>query len=68
MVLSKHLMALLSFKPIVKGKIAEPAGDLPIDHEVPKPVFLFGKEISVQGSLYKWEENLTTNTLTNYDS
>lgn len=34
---------------------------------MPKPVFLFGKEINIEGSLHKWEENLTTNTLINYD-
>ena len=30
-------------------------------------MFLFGKEISVEGSLLKWEESLVTNNLTDYD-
>ena len=40
---------------------------MPIEREVPTPMFLFGKDISIQDSLDKWEQNLTTNTLTNYD-
>ena len=47
--------------------MGEPCENLPVEHEVPKPMFLFGKEISVEGSLLKWEESLTTNTLTDYD-
>ena len=30
-------------------------------------MFLFGKDISIQTSLDKWESSLTTNTLTDYD-
>lgn len=68
---SKHVVALLSFSgTLQKGKIAEAvaeAGEIPVEHEVPKPMFLFGKEISIEASLHKWEESLTTNTHTNYD-
>ena len=47
--------------------MGEPCENLPVEHEVPKPMFLFGKEISVEGSLLKWEESLVTNNLTDYD-
>ena len=30
-------------------------------------MFLFGKDVSIQTSLDKWEQSLTTNTLTDYD-
>ena len=68
MLLSKNMIGLLSFTCLQRGKIAEPFGEkLPIEHHVPKPMFLFGKEINIEKSLHKWEENLTTNTLTDYD-
>ena len=67
LLLSKHLAALLSFTSLQRGKMGKPCENLPVEHEVPKPMFLFGKEISVEGSLLKWEESLTTNTLTDYD-
>lgn len=62
------MIGLLSFTHLQRGKMAEPYNEpLPVEHIVPKPMFLFGKEINIEKSLHKWEENLTTNTLTNYD-
>lgn len=65
--LSKHMVGLLSFSALQKGKMAKATETIPVEHEVPKPMFIFGKEISIEASLHKWEESLTTNTLTNYD-
>ena len=68
MLISKHLVCLLSFTKLQRGKIcrALELEQIPVEHVVPKPMFLFGKEISVASSLAKWEESLTTNTHTNY--
>ena len=69
MLTSKHLVCLLSFTSHSRGKMCqsiEQQQQLPVEHTIPKPTFLFGKEISVTGSLSKWEESLTTNTQTNY--
>ena len=66
MLISKHLVCLLSFTSLQRGKMGQALEQWPVEHEVPKPMFLFGKEISITGSLAKWEESLTTNTHTNY--
>lgn len=68
MLLSKHLVGVLSFTPSHPVmKLAEARQDLPIEYEVPKPMFLFGKDISIQTSLDQWEASLATNTHTDYD-
>ena len=63
------MVAVLSFANTQRHKIAEglEQDGLPVEQVVPKPMFLFGKEISIEGSLSKWEQSLTTNTLTNYE-
>lgn len=70
MLISKHLVSVLSFSinGIQRGKLGNAIAEesIPVEFEMPKPMFLFGKEISVTGSLTKWEQSLTTNTLTNY--
>ena len=40
---------------------------MPTEIQVPKPMVLFGKHISIESSLEKWEHTLNTNTLTNFD-
>ena len=42
---------------------------MPVEHEIPKSMFgIFSKDISVAGSLDKWEESLTTNSRTDYEA
>ena len=43
-----------------------PFESLPVEHDTLKPG-LFTKYISVEGSLHKWEGELTTNNRTDYD-
>lgn len=66
---SKHIVHQMSFKPLTKGIMAAPSPPqaMPSEIEVPKPIILFGKHISIENSLEKWEHTLSTNTLTNFD-
>ena len=66
---SKHIVHQMSFKPLTKGVMAVPSPpqSMPTEIEVPKPIILFGKHISIENSLEKWEHTLNTNTLTNFD-
>ena len=68
MLISKHLVSLLSFTSLQRGIIGQSLRleQFPVEHEFPKPMFLFGKTINITASLAKWEESLTTNTHTNY--
>lgn len=53
---SKHIVHQMSFKPLKMDAIVTSAlQDMPTEIEVPKPVLLFGKHISIQNSLDKWE-------------
>ena len=67
LLLANNLAAVLGFAAIPQGRMGLACEELPVDFEAVKPSFLFGKDISVQSSLAKWEESLATNTLTDYE-
>ena len=68
MLMTKNLTVVLRFNALHNNhRFAEAMKDLPVEYEVPKPMMFFGKDISIQTSLDRWEASLATNTHTDYD-